>query len=546
MTESMDSPALLELADLVKRAHELCAHSANGQESWWLFARLLEAFNQLSMDETMAVLDHLADGALLQPIALTLARRATERFPEQGHGWFHLGRTLLMGDLKSAAAHPALVRAWELSPQSREAFAVCLSAACLAVGRWADAERICRQRLEWQPACADACSNLSIALSRQYQPEVAVDAARRALAIQPNHTHAATNLVIALTDCCRFQEALATAREYLAHRPTDEHLRMSMAELELRLGHWPIGWTNMDARFGVVPQLGAQLKAREQLLGVPRWRGESLAGKFLGIWLEQGYGDAILLIRFLPRFAREVRELGGKLVFGCFGSLEKLFRPLIPEDVELDVDQLRSTDYHLPLMSACAPFSITEADISGAPYLEASPQGVSKWKRRFKQDPRLQVALVWTGNPNQVRNDVRSLPQPLLLKLLDQEGVLFHSVNPEVAPVVRELADNGLPIIDQSAALKDFAHTAELLKAVDIVVSTCTSTAHLAGALGAPTLLMLDKVGSYIWRDDSRRSPWYDSVRILRQKQLGDWHSVLQELGQHLAKQARAKVERQA
>lgn len=546
MTVLMENPALLDLTTAVQRAYELRARAVNCQDPWSLFARMLEAFNLLSVDEAMAVLDQLADEVYLHPIALTLARRATERFPEQGRAWFHLGRSLLVGSPESAAAHPALERAWELSPQSRAEFGVCLSAACLAAKRWSDAERICRQMIEWQPACADAYSNLSIALRRQYQSEAAVEAARQALEIDPEHYHAPNNLVMALADCCRFQEALETARSYLARRPTDDRLRLPMAELELRLGEWGKGWADMDARFGSIPQLGAQLEARERQLGVPRWRGEPLAGKTLGIWLEQGFGDAILLIRFLPRFAQAVREQGGKLVFGCFGQLEALFRPLIPEDVELDIDHLRATDYHLPLMSACAAFGITEADVSGVPYLKASAQGVSKWRRRLKRDPRLHIALAWTGNPLQVRNDVRSLDLPSLLELLGQEGVLYHSVNPDVAEVVRELAANGLPIVDQSSTLSSFADTAELLKAVDAVVSNCTSTAHLAGALGVPTLLMLDRVGSYLWRSDTQRTRWYDSVRILRQQQLGDWGPVIQRLRQHLVKQVKAKSDRLA
>lgn len=542
MTVLMDNPAILDLATAVKRAYELRAHSIDCHEPWRLFAQALEAFDQLPVDEAMAVLNELAEDAYLQPVAQTLARRATERFPEHNHGWFHLGRHLLLVNPESTAAYPALERAWELSPESRPELAVCLSAAYLAAKRWKDAEHTCRQMLEWQPTCADAYSNLSIALRRQYQSDAAVASARQALELDPDHPHAPSNLVLAMVDCCRFQEALETAREYLSRRPADDRLRLPMAELELRLGEWGTGWADMDSRFGVIPSLGARLAAREQQVGVPRWRGEPLAGKTLGIWLEQGNGDAILLIRFLARFAQTVREQGGKLVFGCFSQLEALFRPLIPEDVELEIDQLRATDYHVPLMSACAAFALTEADVSGEPYLKAATQGVSKWRRRLKSDPRLHIALAWTGYPLQSRNDTRSLDMPSLLELLGQEGVLFHSVNPDVAGVVRELAASGLPIVDQSGSLNNFADTAELLKAVDAVASTCTSTAHLAGALGVPTLLMLDKVGSYLWRCDTQRTPWYDSVCLLRQQQFGDWSSVIGQLSEHLASQVKAKA----
>lgn len=542
MTVLIQSMAVQSIASAVRRAYELRAQSQNCHEPWKLFVQFLEAFVSLKAEEAMEILDQISDDPYFQPIALVLSQRATELFPEQGRAWFHLGRNLLVGDPESISALPALERAWELSPALRVQFAVGLSAAYLAAKRWSDSERICRQMLQWQPACADAYSNLSIALRRQHQPEAAVEAAREALHHEPDHYHAPNNLILALVDCCQFQEALATVHEYLARRPSDERLRLPLAELELRLGQWDKGWNDMDARFAVIPQLRAQLEAREHGAGVPRWRGESLAGKTLGIWLEQGYGDAILLIRFLPRFAKAVREQGGKLVFGCFGPLAELFRPLIPDDVEVDIDHLRPTDYHLPLMSACGAFGITEAEVSGASYLKAATPGVSKWRRQLKRDPRLHIALAWTGNHQQVRNDFRSLDMASLLALLGQEGVLFHSVNPEMAQVVSELAASGLPIVDQSASLNSFADTADLLKAVDAVVTICTATAHLAGALGAPTLLLLDKVGSFLWRCDEKRTPWYDSVRLLRQHQLGDWSPVIQQLRQHLATQAKVKA----
>lgn len=538
----MEHPAPVSVADVIRRAHELRILSMDCQESWRLFARILEAFERLPAVETLEHLEQLTGDAYLQPLVLAVARRATERFPEYGRAWFLLGVNQLMGDPRSSTAYRALERAWDLSPDARVDFAVCLSASYLAVKRWQDAERVCRQMLHWQPENADAHSNLSIALCRQFQSEAAVAAAREALRCEPEHVHAPSNLVLALVDCERFHEALETARAYLAARQGENRLRLPLAELELRLGQWREGWPDMDARFAVDPMLGGQLQARERQLGVPFWRGESLRGKVLGIWLEQGYGDAILLIRFLPSFAKSVRERGGRLVFGCFSPLVELFRPLIPQGVKLDIDHLRRTDYHLPLMSACGAFGITEGDVSGVPYLGPVAPGKRSGVHRPASDTRLQVALAWTGNPQQVRNDMRSLDEAALMQLLTQDGVLFHSVNPQVADEVSRLAASGFPIVDRSAELNSFADTARLFAELDLVVSTCTSTVHLAGALGVPTWLLLDRVGSYIWRCDRQRTSWYDSVRIIRQDRLGDWAPVIQRLRRQLDEQLQSKA----
>lgn len=502
-------------------------------EPWRVLLAILDSFERVSAEQAVHLLDQLEEFPSLLLIAQRLARRATERFPDLGPAWFRLGYIQLLGDRQSPDAYLALERAWAIDPEARPKIALCLSAAYLAVRRWSDAERTCRYAVEWQPENADAYSNLSIALRQQYQTDAAIEAARQALRIDPAHPHAPLNLALALVDSGRYGPAQALLREGLAAAPTDDRLRLPLAELELRLGQWDTGWANMHARFSL-PGLREQLVAREQTCGVPYWRGETLAGKTLGIWLEQGYGDAILLIRYLPLFAQRVREQGGTLVFGCFGPLVELFRPLIPEDVELDVDRLRPTDYHLPLMSGCAAFGVTEHGLPGKPYLAAVPERVEQWRSQLADDGRLHVALAWTGNPQQVRNEVRSL-DPLALKaLLATENVLFHSVNPAASAEVRELAALGLPIVDQSAALESFADTAALLGAVDVVLSCCTSTAHLAGAIGAPTFLMLDKVGSYLWGTDDDRSPWYDSLRILRQESLGDWTTVIGRAREHL------------
>ncbi|MGC3964445.1 MAG: tetratricopeptide repeat protein [Rhodocyclaceae bacterium] len=515
------------------------ATQAGAATHWQVFDDLMTAFDGLPEADALAATAQFMEQPGMQIVTRALARRSTERFPQSAQGWYLYGRSMLLISSDSIEARPALERAWELDPNTDALLPLCLAAAFIACKRYVDAELACREMLARDPNSADAYSNLAVALRMQYRTDEAVTAGEAALRIDPNHAHAPVNLALAMVDDERFADALSLLRELISHHPDDDRIRLPLGELELRHGIWESGWANMHARFSL-PGLREQLQAREQNCGVPHWRGESLEGRTLGIWLEQGYGDAILLVRFLPLIAERVRALGGKLVFGCFGPLVELFKPLIPSDVELNVDFLRQTDFHMPLMSSCSPFKFGNDTLRGSAYLHVEGGQVVRWRKRLGVgDGRLHVALAWTGNPQQSRNDVRSLPQPQLEALLAKgngpRDIVFHSVNPAAGEVVASLRDKGFNVVDWGSELNDFMTTAALLKAVDAVATTCTSVAHLAGAVGAPTLLMLDRIGSFIWGTEESRTPWYDSIRIVRQARFGDWSDVAARVRQELS-----------
>lgn len=494
---------------------------------WLLFDELLTRFDSLAENEVLPLVAQVIDQAGAPLIARMLARRATERFGDSAYAWYLYGRSLLLISANAKEAGPLLERAWALDPDADPLLPLCRAAVFIAGKRFVEAEQACRYMLERQPNSADAYSNLGVALRMQYRSAEAVKACEAALRLNPDHSHAHVNLALALIDDWRFDDALAFLRRMVEQHPDDDRLRLPLGELELRLGQWSTGWAHMHARFSL-PGLRDQLYAREHDCGVPQWRGESLEGRTLGVWLEQGYGDAIWLARFLPMIAERVRAEGGKLVFGCFAPLEDLFRPLIPDDVVLNVDFLAPTDYHIPLMSCGALFGFANDSLPGRPYLNAGPQRVGHWRKKLGVgDGKLHVALAWTGNPAQARNAARSLPVLKLEKLLAMENVVFHSVNPDCSEVATILRQKGLNVVDWSAELKNFITTAALLQAADCVVTTCTSVAHLAGAVGAPTILMLDRVGSFVWGCEQESSPWYDSIRIIRQKRFGDWRDVV-------------------
>jgi hypothetical protein len=412
--------------------------------------------------------------------------------------------------------------------------ALCLAAAYLGQKQWKQAEEACRIAIAQDDKNADVYSNLVIALRQQCRPEEAIEAGLLAVRLSPDHAHAPLNLALAYEDVWQFNESLTILRQLVAHHPDNDRFRLPLGELELRMGIWETGWRNMHARFHL-PYLHKQLSSREEGLGVPQWKGESLQGKRLGVWLEQGYGDSILLARFLPLIAEEVRKRGGKMVLGVFGPLVPMFKPLLAEDVELNIDFLDKTDYHLPFMSCCAAFGFTSTTLTSAPYMRASADRIAEWKARIARIPgRFHVGLAWFGNPDHERDAFRSISPDALFPILKTPEVVFHSLNPNASGDVANLRAQGYDVIDWSSDLSDFNETGALISALDLIITVDTSIGHLAGALGAPTLLMLDRVSSFIWANNEARTEWYDTVHLFRQTHIGQWNGVVKRVAAEL------------
>jgi len=311
------------------------------------------------------------------------------------------------------------------------------------------------------------------------------------------------------------------------------------------LGHWNLslalltkgdfrrGWREYEWRW----QWRDFPEAR-RLLPAPDWQGEDPAGRRIVVWGEQGFGDVIQLAPLVSR----LKAKGADIVFEVPTPLVRLMKQSL-DGVEvigrgndphtLAVGTL--PDFVLPQFSLPERLGLETADLPlAAAYLRSDPADDAAWAARIPASDKKKVGLVWGGRPNQADNPKRSIPLVLLKPLLEAEGISWYGL--QLGPAQAELAASGLAgITDLSPDLKDFADTAAAIAQLDLVISVCTAVAHLAGAMGKPVWLLARTPADWRWGREGDRSAWYPSMRIFRQKRMGDWQGVIAEVKEALA-----------
>ncbi|WP_415868219.1 glycosyltransferase family 9 protein, partial [Burkholderia ubonensis] len=204
------------------------------------------------------------------------------------------------------------------------------------------------------------------------------------------------------------------------------------------------------------------------------------------------------------------------------------------------VDALPPFDYEVPLISLPLMLGTGDATLaSSVPYLRADPRARDAWRARLAGETRPKVGLVWTGSAGHQRNPFRRVGIERYVDAFREiGGVAFYSLQPGEEADVAAARAAGLPIADHTAELKSFDDTAAFIGALDLVITVCTSVAHLAGALGAPTWVLLDVNPHWPWLLERRDSPWYPSATLYRQPAFGQWEPVMDEVAGDLRRLA--------
>lgn len=390
-----------------------------------------------------------------------------------------------------------------------------------------------RRLLETNPNEADLHSTLGALLHRSGATDEAGHVLNRAVLRWPSHVPTLMNAALLMVADGNYAGALRNYDRALKASPTHHAARWHRGLLHLTMGNFASGWTDHEAR--------RQLPVHTIKVptDIPAWDGSNARGKTLLLWGEQGLGDQIQGVRF----AQHLAALGARVVVRCAAPLRALFATAAGVSaVYSDADALPACDAHVPMLSV--PYLLKlfdDAQFDAGNYLMPSRPELHVTSRIAS---RTRVGLVWAGSPGHTNDHLRSLPASYLPSLLD--GVSAQWVSVQVGARssdlrVREVAQHA-DVVDVAQTLTNFVDTAHVLSALDCVVTVDTSVAHLAGALGVPTLLLLPFVPDWRWQLVREDSPWYSSLRVIRQPSPGDWSSVVDRVHRELSAGGHARA----
>lgn len=466
-------------------------------------------------------------------------------------------------------------------------------------GQLAEAQQAYREILRLQPDHPDALNLLGVSFAQQSEPKAAlalIDEALRhrrdamyfvnraralfelkrfdsslasceaALALKPDSADAHLHRGRALAELLRFGDAAASYTRAIELRPGDALAWRNRASARQALGDLPGAIADFDRAFGIDRDFHEALLGRslalllsgdlragwpgyETRLGMagtiyrwhdqPVWDGRApLQGKTILLHAEQGIGDTIQFCRY----AKPVAQRGARVLLEVQPPLLPLMAGLPGAAAVLARGEpLPPFDLHCPLLSLPGRFE-TSLDTIPSPgrYLHTPAHKVTRWRKALGPRRTPRVALVWSGNAQHLQDARRSIPLAQLLQALP-EGLEYVSVQTDVRPADAEVLARTPRIRPIGAELRDFADTAALCELCDLLVSVDTSVVHLAGALLRPAIVMLPFDPDWRWLRDRADSPWYPTLRLLRQHQLGDWSQVLAQLREDLLLRASAR-----
>jgi tetratricopeptide (TPR) repeat protein len=458
---------------------------------------------------------------------LKWARRAVQRRPGDAAGHYALGRVWeaaeRYGDAE-ASYRAALARDASDAKTHNN-----LGAVLHMQGRLDEALGCYRRALEIDPAQPQANQNLAAIVRDPAAQELAIQGYLRHIALNPKDAGALHNLGNIYADLGRNDEALASFGRALALEPGRAETHFARAFVLLLCGDYAAGWEEYAWRWRI-----DAFNAPARRFAQPMWNGSAFTGGSVLLHGESGLGDTLHFLRYAPLVAQRC----GSVVLECQPQLEPLLRGMANVQVIAQGAPLPPFVAHAPLIELPRIFGTTLATIPWpGPYVHADEARMAQWRALLPQSrkPRMRIGLAWTGSPHNMNNRKRSLTLSALAPLAQLAGAQFFSLQKGEGAEQASAPPRGMELVDLTARIADFADTAALVGVLDLVITIDTAVAHLAGAMGAPTWVLL--AHSPDWRYHVGRSdnPWYPSQRLFRQPQGGDWDSVVNDVVAELA-----------
>jgi len=374
--------------------------------------------------------------------------------------------------------------------------------------------------LELEPNHRSAHNNVANILRTQHKPQEALEHFEFINKHYVDHVNAINGAGACYAALGQHEKAINLFEKSVQLKPMDYHAHTNYGIELLTLGDFEKGWEEYAWRF--------QRPDLKRNLEMPEWQGESLEGKRLLIHAEQGAGDTIQFLRFLPH----IKTLGAEIVFECHKELYALCYEQTGIDVVIAKgSKLPQCDYHIPLLSLAQIFNTNLDNIPNqVPYLYIPETNTTQWKNFFSAYQQFKVGLVWAGNPAHSNDINRSCQLKDWLPFLALDNIDFFSLQKKFQlEQLQDLPDN-IQITNLDDKLQDYIDTAACISQLDLVITVDTSVAHLAGALGKPVWTLIPFVPDWRWMLNTEKTPWYPTMRLFRQQKIGDWQPVIEKI----------------
>ncbi len=500
------------------------------------------------MDELSAAREHIQAGRLVEAVAVLKELSAAR--PCDSPALVLLGQSLLgLGRIDEALT--TFENAAEIDPNSADS-RLGLGIALSAKARTTEALYSVKEAARLQPENALTHLILGGLLRDLGRPEEALAACDIAVRLNSDIPEAHHRRGNALDDLCRFPEAIAAYQETLIRNSKHfdainnlgaslgklgqvedalacfDHLlkshsdhyspHMNRALVWLSQGDYPRGFNEFEWRWKIP---GNSPRARRK----PSWKGERLEGRTILLHAEQGLGDTMQFIRYVPL----LKVWGARVLVECPEPLHRLFQPCLGIDaLSVRGEAPQEHDFHAPILSLPRLFKTTlETVPASVPYLAPEPASVERWRQRLSKRPGFRIGIVWQGDPTHHRDRVRSFRLSHFETLASLDEIRLIRLQKGFGSEQIATWRGEVPIEDPEAIAAgdwvDFQDTAGIMANLDLVITPDTSPAHLAGALGIPVWVVLPYSAEWRWLVGREDSPWYPSARLFRQREPGNW-----------------------
>jgi tetratricopeptide (TPR) repeat protein len=448
-----------------------------------------------------------------------------------------------LGEMYRLAGRPqdaiaATRRAIELRPDYPEAWSN-LGVALYEMREFREAAGAHRKAIAAKPTFAEAHSNLGNALHALRKFDDAIDAYHHAIELRSDFADAWANLGTTLHHSGRFDDGASALRRAIALAPHHANAHTGLGLLLLMRGDLGEGWDEYEWRLRSSEHKGPRFP-------LTPWQSENLAGKHIYVKAEQGLGDTLQFVRYIPLLAARA----GHVTLRVQQELAVLLRESFAGATVLgDRGEPAPYQFDISLLSLPRAFKTRLETIPAAvPYLRVPADAAQRWMKRLAAMAGVKVGAAWAGNPGHINDARRSLDVTLLGPLFAVQGASFASLQfgPRAADLDRLKKDKtGKPqVLEFAQELGDFSETAGAVGALDLVITVDTAIAHLAGSLGKPVWLLLPRVADWRWLFTREDTPWYPTMRLFRQKEGEPWTGVIKRVTAELKAVVRGDTRR--